>query len=219
MLVILSFLNGIYHGLGADHLMAITALANRGGSRREVSLMGLRFGLGHMGILVLLGVAGLLWNFTASAAWESRAEMLGGGLLILLGLWTLLEWLKGVGYIHSHRHIHEHSDHTHSHLHFHFKAGHPNEHVHPHFSSLLGALFALSGLRSLLLSVFPILQARSMGWALLYILVFGTGIVISMTAYGLVAGSALSKARSRSGVTLLLSATSITLGVYWIWVS
>ena len=219
MLVLISFLNGLYHGLGSDHLLAITALASRGNSRREIYLMGLRFGLGHMGLLVLLATGALIWNFTVSSLWEERAEMLGGSLLIILGFWTFTEWLKEVGYIHSHEHTHGEGQRRHSHFHFHWQGEHPADHVHPHFSSFLGALFALSGLRALLLSAFPLLQARSMAWALLYILVFGAGIVTSMSIYGLIIGSRLGNLLRRDGVTLLLSAASVSLGVFWVWSS
>ena len=219
MWIILSFLNGLQHGLGSDHLLAITNLVNRGGGRRQVSLMGFRFGLGHMGILVMCGTGALIWNLTVSPQWESRAEILAGGVLILLGLWTFAEWLGQVGYIHSHSHSHGSGRWVHSHLHFHFKGKHRQEHTHPHVSSFLGALFALSGLRSLLLGIFPVLQGNSVTWAMLYILVFGLGIVISMTAYGLVASAVVGRPRSRRWVTCSLGVSSIAVGIYWIWTS
>lgn len=219
MLGLLSFLNGLYHGLGSDHLMAITTLASRGGTRRQISLVGLRFGLGHMGILVLLSAAALMWNFSIPPSWESRAEAVGGGLLIALGLWTFTEWLKDVGYVHSHAHTHDGRQSSHSHLHFHLRGDHPHQHTHIHFSSLLGAFFAFSGLRALLMSAFPILSADSLHWALFYILAFGLGIVVSMTAFGLLLGSWLGRGLGRRWVSLVLSAASIGLGTYWIWSS
>ena len=219
MWIILSFLNGLQHGLGSDHLLAITNLVNHGGGCRQVSLMGFRFGLGHMGILVLWGTGALIWNLTVSPQWESRAEILGGGMLVLLGLWTLVEWLGQVGYIHSHSHSHGSGRRVHSHLHFHFRGRHRQEHTHPHVSSFLGALFALSGLRSLLLGLFPVLQGNSATWAMLYILVFGLGIVSSMTAYGLVASAVVGRPRSRGWVTCSLGVSSIAVGIYWIWTS
>ena len=216
MLLFLYLLNGIQHGLGNDHLIAITTLASHGGQSRDVSLLGLRFGLGHMAMLVVLGAVALLWNFTVPAAWESRAGVLGGALLILLGGWTFAEWFKDVGYVHSHPHQHRHRGQAHEHLHFHLKARHPHQHVHPHSSTLLGALFALSGLRTLLLGAVPILQTSSLFWALVYILLFGAGIVVSMTVYGWLAGLAFNRRRHRSWISLLLGASSVTLGAYWI---
>lgn len=216
MVLLLYFLNGLHHGLGTDHLMAVTTLARRGASPGEVTRLGLRFGLGHMSVLLLLGSLALLWNFTVPLVWESRAERLGGGLLILLGLWTLLEWLRDAGYIHSHQHQHALRDVAHTHFHMHLGGEHPHRHVHAHFSTVLGALFALSGLRSLLLSVLPILQTRSLAWALIYILFFGVGIVVAMSAYGWAAGLALRGWGQRHWITLAVGTLSLGLGVYWI---
>ena len=214
MILFFYFLNGVHHGLGSDHLIAITTLVGRGGQLRETARLGLRFGIGHMGLLLVLGTVVLLGNVGVTVWWESKAEVFGGGLLVLLGAWTFTEWLKEIGYIHSHPH--QHSGQEHEHLHFHFKARHPHRHFHPHFSTLLGALFALSGLRFLLLGAVPILQSRSFFWAFIYVLLFGAGVVTSMSLYGWVAGSVLSRRPSRSWITLLLSASSVALGAYWI---
>ncbi len=214
MILFFCFLNGVQHGLGNDHLIAITTLVGRGGKLRESARLGLQFGIGHVGLLLVLGTSALLGNFGVTVWWESKANIFAGGLLILLGAWTFTEWLKEAGYIHSHPH--QHSGQEHEHLHFHFKARHPHRHVHPHFSTLLGALFALSGLRSLLLSAVPVLQSHSVFWALIYVLLFGAGGVTSMSLYGWMAGSALGRCPCQSWITLLLSASSVTLGTYWI---
>lgn len=219
MVLLLYFLNGLHHGLGSDHVMAITTLAGRGAGNREVTGLGLKFGLGHMGALVFLGGAALLMNLTIPASWESRAEAFGGGLLVLLGFWTFVEWLREVGYVHSHHHTHGRRPKGHVHYHFHLQGHHPHQHAHPHFSTALGALFALSGLRSLLLGAVPILQARSLFWALIYILIFGLGIVTSMAACGWLAGAAAQRQGHGQAVTLLVSLFSVALGAYWIWAS
>ena len=48
------FILGFLHGLGSDHLMAITTLVSRGAKSKEALMVGLRFGLGHMATLVLM---------------------------------------------------------------------------------------------------------------------------------------------------------------------
>ncbi len=89
-------------------------------------------------------------------------------------------------------------------------------HTHPHASTLLGALFALSGLRALLITAVPIVQSESVWLILLYLGVFGLGIVVSMTVWGLAVGSALRGERSGHWVSLTLSLSSVALGIYWI---
>jgi hypothetical protein len=219
MTLVLGLLNGVYHGWGIDHLTAVATLAGKGASKKDVMWLGLRFGLGHVGILLLMGGFALLWNVTIPSSWQTAAEILSGSLLVLLGLWTFMEWLREVGYAlpHSHHHGTRRSEHTHFHIHL--RGQHPHRHIHPHVSSLLGGLFALAGIRSLLMSTVPILQTRSSLWASLYILLFGMGIVVSMTAYGWLAGSAISGRRTRKWLTLTLACLSVGLGLYWISVS
>ena len=228
MILIFSFLNGLHHGLGVDHMMAVTTLAGRGGSKKKVSWLGLKFGLGHMAILLVVGSVMLLWDLRMPAFWQSGTEILGGSLLILLGLWTLVEWLKEAGYAHSHRHSHRKGQVEHTHFHIHLggrsphegrnphEDRHPHEHVHLHSSTLLGALFALSGLRSILLPAVPILQTQSLLSVFVYVFLFGAGVVVSMGGYGWIAGSLLQSQRSRKSLTLALGCLSIGLGLYWV---
>ena len=216
MILILSFLNGLHHGLGADHVMAVTTLASRGASRKSVSGLGLKFGLGHMLALLVVGSVMLLLGLKIPVFWQSGAEILGGCLLVLLGLWTFVEWLKEAGYAHSHRHFHWKGQVQHTHFHVHLGGHHPHKHLHPHSSTVLGALFALGGLRSLLLTSIPILQTRSLLSAAVYVCLFGAGVVASMGGYGWVVSSVLHRRRSRKSLTLALSFLSMALGLYWI---
>ena len=197
-------------------MLAVSTLARKGARRADVTRLGLRFGMGHAGVLLVLCTLALIWNFSVSPAWESRAEILGGALLILLGAWTFLEWLREAGYIHSHQHTHAPGAAPHTHYHFHLRGDHPKKHTHPHTSTLLGALFALSGLRALLITAVPIVQSRSLWLILLYLGVFGLGIVLSMTVWGLLIGSALKGESSGHWVSLTLSLSSVALGIYWI---
>ncbi len=214
--LLFSLLNGIYHGMGADHMLAVSTLARKGARRADVARLGLRFGMAHAGVLLVLFTLALIWNFSVSPAWESTAEVFGGAVLVLLGAWTFLEWLREAGYIHSHVHTHASGATPHTHYHFHLQGDHPKKHTHPHASTLLGALFALSGLRALLITAVPILQSKSLWLILLYLGVFGLGIVLSMTVWGLIIGSALKGERSGHWVSLTLSVSSVALGSYWI---
>ena len=202
--------------MGPDHIVAVSTLAGKGGSRGDAARLGLRFGIGHAGVLLILCTLSLTWNFSVSTVWEVRAEIFGGALLVLLGIWTLLEWLKEAGYIHSHQHTHSEADKPHDHYHFHWKGEHSKKHIHPHTSTIMGAVFALSGLRALLMTAVPILQSKSLWSILLYLGVFGLGIVLSMTIWGLILGLALQGRKSGHWVSLALSLSSLALGIYWI---
>ncbi len=84
--------------------------------------------MAHGGVLLVLCTLALIWNFSVSPAWESRTEIFGGGLLILLGAWTFVEWLREAGYIHSHQHTHAPDAAPHTHYHFHLQGDHPKKH-------------------------------------------------------------------------------------------
>jgi hypothetical protein len=206
---------GFLHGLGLDHLMAIATLVRKGGSFRSSVWTGLRFGLGHMCLLAAAAAAGLVLRISIPARLESALEVLGGLLLIGLGIWVALD-VKSANWV-VHAHPHEHGADRHSHLHVH-RTG-LNEHRHSHLAWGLGAVFALSGVRSLLVMV-PVVLAPSFGVALAYVLLFGLGIVAAMSLFGLAATQAYRfTGRDRAldrWASLLTGAASVLLGGYWV---
>lgn len=210
------FVLGLLHGLGMDHVMAITTLVRRGASGRSAAWIGVKFGLGHMGVLAVAAAAGLLLRFTVPARFELAMETTGGLLLLGLGVWVLLD-LRGDSWV-VHVHPHEHNqDKAHSHVHVHRHG--LEEHRHSHLAWGLGAVFALSGVRSLLVMV-PVVLAPRFSVALLYILLFGLGIVLSMSLYGWLASQFFRLAsRDRTLDRLagaLTGVASLALGGYWL---
>ncbi len=215
---------GVLHGLGMDHVMAITTLVRRGGSRQTVSApawVGLKFGLGHMVVLAVAAAAGLLLRFTVPAGFELAMERAGGLMLLALGVWVLLDLRSDHWVLHAHPHEHGHGKpHTHLHLHRHGLEEHGKDpHHHSHLAWGLGAAFALSGVRSLLVMV-PVVLAPRFSVALVYIALFGLGIVLSMSVFGwtatrlfLLAGKDKALDRWAGALT---GVASLILGGYWI---
>ena len=222
---------GLLHGLGPDHLVAITALISRDPDPRRAALYGVRFGLGHMGTLTVFGLAGLVLKVAIPGTLERLGEVLGGVLLVMLGIMAAYEALLG------HRHPHSHLEGTpagpqsvsHSHWHRHPFGAHPGHgdeaqharaHNHGPTALLVGGLFALSGLRSLLLMLPLTLAASTLSTMAGYILIFGLGIVLSMGVYGWLAAQAFTAAArthpalgaARTAAGLL----SVAVGVYWV---
>ncbi len=208
---------GFLHGLGSDHLMAITTLVSRGAKSREALIVGLRFSLGHMATLALIGSLGIILNFTIPPSFQKGSEILGGTLLVLLGGWILYDSLKGKFYLH--RHFHAHAGENHRHPHFHLWGRHKASHLHPHLPTLLGSAFALSGIGALLV-VIPVVLAESMQKSVLYVLLFGIGIISSMSIYGLIMARFFRiLLRNRllfKGSLMTTGLISIFLGFYWI---
>lgn len=212
---------GFVHGLGADHLMAIAALSVDGRStdrRTRIVRTAVGFAVGHMVVLATGAALAVFFGLVMPAAIEAGAEQLGGVLLIVLGgvgLWTVA---SGRAY----SHIHPESDgRTRWHLHVGRRAFHPLSHPHSTVPALLGAVFAMSSLRALMLlqPFAPMPQALAMPGLLLLIALFGLGILLSMSLFGVVLARLLSlravEAVGRVASTLVAVA-SIALGTYWI---
>ena len=211
---------GFLHGLGGDHLMAITALAVRrppGQSSGAIIRAAVGFACGHTLVLGLGAVVAVALGVVVPVAVSTGAERLGGLILITLGAAGLWGLLSGRAYGHIHR------DGTPpSRWHFHLGASHPARgHVASPVPTALGAIFAVSSLRALMLLQPFGENARGVGLPalLLLILLFTLGILASMSAFGLLLARVLStRAVERSGraAALLTAAASIALGTYWL---
>lgn len=216
------FLLGIQHGLGPDHVAAVTSLIARGGGARRASWVGVQFGLGHTGVLGGVCLLCLLCRFSIPAGFERGAEIFGGVLLIIMGLWMTRD-LFGVR-VYAHRHRHEHDGSAHEHVHLHIgdpEAPHPALHGHPHATTLFGGLFAFSGARAMLTMVaFLLGNLPSIPALVVYLLLFGAGIVFSMSLYGALVSRFYTLAARHAivfqGVTLLTVLATVGTGFIWL---
>jgi len=87
---------GFLHGLGGDHLMAIAALSVDGAADASASArrgralaVAMRFALGHALLLALGAALVVLIGWSIPPHVERGGELLGGGLLIVMGIVTL----------------------------------------------------------------------------------------------------------------------------------
>ena len=214
---------GFLHGLGADHLMGIAALSiGSSGSdpavqRARAFNVAVKFAIGHA-LLLGLGAAGLLlvgWSLPVIV--ERGGEMLGGGLLIVLGAIGL--WGAFSGAIYGHSHVHSGEPTAHWHLHLGHR--HPAPASHSHVPTIIGAAFAVSSLRAVTLLV-PFggrVGGASLPLLLLLVAVFALGILLSMSLFGVAFARVLSTGAvvrlGRASATLMACA-SVLLGGYWV---
>ena len=218
---------GFFHGLGADHLMAIATLSVRPPGDVECRAHPVRvavgFALGHALLLLLGSAAVVLLGWQIPALVERTGEVVGGILLIALGAFSL--WVAFSRRLYAHSHAHGHPPHTHWHLHL----GPPSRHgsgSHSHVPGILGGVFAVSGLRALVMmapfggSEAAPGVAASIVTLLYLIAIFAVGIVISMSLFGVVLsrvlGSAWLARRVGRGAAILTALASMALGIYWI---
>lgn len=216
---------GFLHGLGADHLLAIAALSVGGAAetaavqRTRALGVAVRFAVGHA-LLLACGAAGLLLlGWSLPVVFERAGEMLGGTLLIAFGAAGLWGVAAGRVYGHSHRHGHEPA--AHWHLHVGRRDRHPMDAAHTHVPTIVGAAFAISSLRALT-TLAPFgdrLAAAPLGTLVVMIAVFGVGILISMSLFGVAFArmmSAAVAARLGQAAALLMAITSIGVGIFWV---
>lgn len=206
---------GFVHGLSADHLMAIAALtasANESAARRTFGVA-LRFAAGHALLLAAGASAVLMLGWTIPVLVERVGEVAGAAALVVLGIAGLWVALTRRVYAHAHPHGHTRSQ---WHLHFGRPERHPRPLGHSHVPALVGAVFAVSGLRALTLML-PF-SAHSASVLLPLVLVFGVGILASMTLFGVLLSRVLGTpavARVGRAAGAATSLASIALGVYW----
>lgn len=205
------FGQGLIHGVGPDHCLAIGALATRGGMRRAFAVA-LRFGLAHTAVLAVCAAAASVAGVMIPARWESAMEVVGGVSLMALGAWTL--FVPPSSEPHAHDGLGEHSH----------APGEDVDHTHPTrrerragaLSAMVGAVFGLSGVRGMLM-VIP-LALRQHGVALLTgVLLFGAGVVLSMALVGFAAQRAAGRARvAERTLQGVVGLASMACGAWWV---
>ena len=207
---------GFLHGLGGDHLMAIAALATGSHPQaRQARVVQTAFGfaLGHTLVLGAGAVVAVAFGLVLPAWFESGAEKVGGALLVAFGIAGL--W--GIVTRRTFGHVHVAGGRTR--WHWHLGIGtHP--HGHSRLPTLMGAVFAFSSLRALML-LQPFGSSAmtiALPALLLLVVIFGVGILLSMSLFGVLLARLLSlraiQALGRIAAGLVAVA-SIALGIYW----
>ncbi len=212
---------GFLHGLGADHLMAIAALSVAGPvDRRRVRVVrtAVGFACGHTLVLGVGAAAAVVFGLVLPAAVSSGAERVGGAVLIALGIAGCWSVISGRAYSHIHR---DAAGRAHWHLHLGGPLAHSGGHAHSFIPTAMGAVFAVSSLRALmLLRPFGADAATlALPALLLLIVLFGLGILLSMSIFGVMLARVLSmRAVARFGQVAagLVAIASMGLGMYWI---
>lgn len=232
-----AFFLGLAHAIEVDHMIAVTAFVTTRPALRAAAGFGLRWGLGHsMAVFAAGGIliaTGLRWP----TGYDELGEALVGVLLVAVGIWAMLRARK----LHLHR-PEEHGDHAH--LHAHKQAASPHVHQHPaheapahppaghhhhhaapggdrHGITAVGLMHGLAG-TSAVVALVPVTLMDRWIVGLGYLLMFGLGTILAMTAYAVVAAAALRRA-SESSLTWgrllgrLVGMGSIAVGLWWIW--
>jgi sulfite exporter TauE/SafE len=218
-IIVAGFMAGFLHVLaGPDHLAAVAPYAAVG--RERAWLLGVRWGLGHAGGVLLVGLLSLLLRevlpIEALSSWSERAV---GIVLIAIGIWGLRAALRK----RLHTHPHDHDGDPHAHVHFHSPGvahDDPAAHRHGHAALAVGTLHGLAG-SSHLLGVLPALALPTRAAAALYLTAFGLGTIAAMAAFSSAIGLLGARATARGdrlyrAVLGLCSTAAIGVGGFWL---
>jgi hypothetical protein len=210
-------LAGMMHvASGPDHLVAVAPLAIRKpglGFR-----IGTAWGLGHATGALSLGMLGVLGRAFIDIGRLSRwSEVLVGGVLIAIGIWSLLQSRNVV--LHRHPHAHGSPSAQHEHLHVHGTDEPHTRLAHKHHKRSAFAVGVLHGAAGTghLLAVIPAL-ALSASDGISYLIGYGLAAVLAMAAFGALMGligHRLSPKWLQRGMQTLGGA-AIVLGVFWV---
>jgi len=210
----LAFAFGLLHALDVDHILAVSGIS---GMRREhlrSSLsFSLRWALGHGSSVMIIGGMVLFAGMAIPEQFSHVVENLIAFLLLGIGLVLLFDWQRVRKTLYCHRHD---SMPVHVHLH----AGKPLNplHRHRHGTTLVGLLHGMAG-SAPLLALLPLSNMSSPATGMTYLLVFSSGVLISMVIFGSLLGRLFSSLQGvnrqvTEGLRLLLAIVTIIFAFY-----
>ena len=216
---------GALHTFEADHMAAVSAFVVRRPRVLDALGYGLRWALGHGGVILVVGAVLILFRIYLPESAGVVLERIVGVSLVALGLWVFLTARR------LHAHVHAHGDVVHTHLHAHplphREARHapdrdqaPPAHAHRHAATAMGALHGLAGTAPAV-ALIPLAGMDSAASGLIYLAVFGLGTALSMGLYAMFAGWAAGRAAHRSGalgrgLARVAGLGSVVVGILWI---
>jgi high-affinity nickel permease len=210
--IVSGFTLGCLHAFDVDHVAAVTAFASKHPTARGASLFGLYWGLGHTATLLVLGGLSVGLRFVIPSSLSVFGELVVGLVLIAVGLWVLRDFFRGKK-IHVHRHTHNGVDHVHFHSH-----ADEEGHHHHHSMFFVGAVHGFAGTAAVMVLI-PITITQSLGFALVYLVLFGVGTMTAMGLFAYLLGSATQKMGSDRLIAILQAvagAASLIIGIIWI---
>lgn len=198
--MLLGLLFGIQHATDPDHVVAVATIVARTRRFGAGALVGAFWGLGHTVTTTAAGIAIVVFHVAVTPKAARALEMVVAVMLIGLGVARIL-WVfrdsDPVPATHlGEPHAHEPGPALHSHVHTHAGVAHRHPHAHPPArllralqtvgpvqalrSAFVGLVHGLAGSAAVALLVLSTISGPAQ--AVAYLLVFGLGTMLGMTA-------------------------------------
>jgi ABC-type nickel/cobalt efflux system permease component RcnA len=209
---------GFAHSLDPDHVVAVSTLLCNNKSIRKSITSATVWGIGHSTVLFIIGLLVLTLSVVIPQSVLRLFDSAAGVLLIILGALVIrpliAERIRPDQINHEHTHSHPQS-HPHSHPHDHTKDNY-HEHAHLHKSALTGALQGLGGSAALMLVTLS--TVNSVGVGLVFICLFGVGVILGMVGIACLVGSVMAYTASNLEkvhkiIKALTGSVSIVFGI------
>lgn len=153
---------GLRHASDPDHLVAVTSLvAADGGDRKAATRLGVWWGIGHAGTLLLIGLPLIFFKSELPAWLESGAETAVGIVILLLAARVIVKWIRGDYRATAHEHHHAHGHDRRRHLRRGASGQHPHRQVRtPRQALAIGTLHGLAGTGAVVLLLIAALPTQ-----------------------------------------------------------
>lgn len=173
---------GMLHALDADHVMAMSMLnANKPSVARSV-FFSVYWALGHGFMVMLMATLLFYLGFKMPDSWGQLAEIAIGSLLIVMGLWLLINFKREKMRLQQHRH--GNIVHRHWHDHQHIAAPKKNNGLNAHQPVMVGLLHGVAG-SAPAIALIPALAYGEINLMIGYLLIFSIGVMLAMLGVGL----------------------------------
>ena len=180
----LAVLVGMSHALEADHVAAVSSMASRQTSVKQIVRTGAVWGLGHTLTLMLFAGAAIIFGFAISDGLSGILEFVVGVMLVGLGGHIIYRLWRDRVHFHVHSHGTDQHFHAHSHageVQEHTKSSHDHDHKpFPVRTLLVGMMHGMAGSAALL--VLTASTAPTITSGFLYVVLFGIGSMFGMAA-------------------------------------
>ncbi len=217
ILLATGFILGLGHSLDPDHIVAVSTILCKCTTLRKSITSAAAWGAGHTVTVLIVGVLVLALSVSIPEGVLRIFDFAAGALLVVLGALLLRPIVAKKLHMRSH-HVHdpstpaqthgEHSKHLLGHSHT-----HDGEHSHVHKSVFTGALQGLAGSAALMLVTLATVNSVEIG--LVFIALFGLGVVLGMVCVACAISSVLKYTASRLeniGQKISIAAACISIG-------
>ena len=216
LLIFTGFALGLAHSIDPDHIIAVSTLLCNSTNLKKSIVSATAWGAGHSAMLFVVGLLFLALRAELPPGLVNLFEFAAGVMLIVLGVIVVKPILFKTG-------KNEHNNikvETHSHL---GKDGKLHSHSHNHDQGILhksvltGVIQGLAGSAALMLVTLTTISSFEIG--LIFILVFGSGVILGMICVSCLIGSIMKFTASRletihEKIKLITGLISIVFGIY-----